>query len=443
MSKNTIKSGWRKENKYHSLSEVFSSISVPNKSGFWKKFFIFSGPGLLIAVGYMDPGNWATDISGGAKFGYTLLSVILISNIFAILLQHLSIKLGVVAERDLAQACRDHYSPTINFILWILCEIAIAACDLAEVIGSALALNFLFDLPMILGVIITILDVLVILFFQHKGFRYIEIIIASLIFIILICFIFELFIAKPDIIAILNGLIPSFSIVTNSSTLYIAVSILGATVMPHNLYLHSSLIQTRNYTRDIKGKKMAIKYATIDSIWSLSLAFFINASILIIAAAIFHKLDYIQVSDITGAYKSINKLMGSSLAGTLFAIALLASGQNSTLTGTLSGQIVMEGFINIKLKPWLRRFITRLIAIVPALIICIIYGDNGINELLILSQVILSIQLTFSIVPLIHFTSDKKKMGPFVNNFFLKLVIWFVAIIIIGLNIYLLYDILL
>lgn len=440
MTESTTSTGWRKENKHHSLSEAFSSIPIPKKGGFWKKFFAFSGPGLLIAVGYMDPGNWATDIAGGAQFGYTLLSVILISNLFAILLQHLAIKLGVVAERDLAQACRDHYSPALNFILWILCEIAIAACDLAEVIGSALALNLLFGLPMAWGVAITALDVLIILFFQYKGFRYIEALVAALIFTISICFGFEIVSSQPDIPSLLKGLIPKPEIITDPRVLYLAIGILGATVMPHNLYLHSSLIQTRNYPRNIKGKKMAIKYATIDSTWSLSLAFFINAAILIVSAETFHKTGYIGVTDITEAHELLSPLMGSTLASVLFAIALLASGQNSTLTGTIAGQIVMEGFLNIRLKPWLRRLITRFIAIVPAMAVVIIYGEKGATELLVISQVILSLQLSFAIVPLINFTNDRQKMGGFANGFYLKCITWTIAIVIITLNVFLLYD---
>ncbi|XOD67227.1 MAG: Nramp family divalent metal transporter [Flavobacteriales bacterium Tduv] len=442
MPESTTSTGWRKENKHPSLSESFSSIPIPKRGGFWKKIFAFTGPGLLIAVGYMDPGNWATDISGGAQFGYTLLSVILISNLFAILLQHLAIKLGVVAERDLAQACRDHYPPALNFILWILCEIAISACDLAEVIGSALALNLLFGLPMAYGVAITALDVLIILFFQYKGFRYIEAVVAALILTISICFGFEIINSQPDILPMLKGLIPKPEIITDSRLLYIAVGILGATVMPHNLYLHSSLIQTRNYPRNMKGKKMAIKYATIDSTWALFLAFFINSAILIVSAATFHKTGYTEVSDITEAYELLTPLIGSTLASSLFAIALLASGQNSTLTGTLSGQIVMEGFINIRLKPWIRRLITRLIAIIPAMAVAIIYGEKGTTDLLVLSQVILSLQLSFAIVPLINFTNDRQKMGSFANGFPLKLLAWTIAIIIITLNVFLLYDIL-
>ncbi|WP_103327254.1 Nramp family divalent metal transporter [Bacteroidetes bacterium endosymbiont of Geopemphigus sp.] len=441
MSLYTPKEGWRKESKSVSLPEVFSSISVPQKAGFWKKLLSFSGPGLLIAVGYMDPGNWATDITGGSRFGYMLLSVILISNLFAVFLQHLSIKLGVVAERDLAQACRNHYRPSINFILWILCELAIAACDLAEVIGSALALNMLFGIPVTWGVLITTIDVLIILFFQYKGFRYIEGVVSALIFTILLCFGFEIIRSKPEIFPLLKGLIPDVKIIRDPGALYTAIGILGATVMPHNLYLHSSIVQTRNYPRNFEGKKMAITYATIDSTLALSLAFFINASILIVSAATFHTSGHTDMADIEEAHKMLSPLLGSGLAGTLFAVALLASGQNSTLTGTLAGQIVMEGFVNIRLKPWIRRLITRLIAIIPAMVVAILYGEKKMGDLLILSQVILSMQLGFAVVPLVIFTNDPKKMGKFSNGFLLKIAAWMIALIIIALNIFLLCEV--
>jgi len=436
----SAKKGWRKNSIHKSLPEVFSSINVPKSAGFWRKLLAFSGPGLMVAVGYMDPGNWATDIAGGAQFGYTLLSVILISNLFAIILQYLSLKLGIVTERDLAQACRDHYSPKVSFCLWILCEIAIAACDLAEVIGSALAINLLFHIPLTLGVLITALDVLIILFFQYKGFRFIESLIASFIFIILICFGYEIVATHPAILPIIGGLLPKSEIIFNPSMLYIAIGILGATVVPHNLYLHSSIVQTRNYDRNEEGKKMAIKYATIDSTVSLLFAFFINAAILIVAGAAFHTSGHKDVADITVAYKLLTPLLGTGMASILFAIALLASGQNSTLTGTLAGQIVMEGFLNIRLKPWLRRLITRGIAIIPAFIITFIYGEKGIASLLVLSQVILSMQLSFAVIPLIVFTNSKSKMGSFVNSNPTKIIVGIVALIILVLNIYLLYD---
>ncbi|RST29148.1 Nramp family divalent metal transporter [Chryseobacterium lacus] len=430
---------WRSERNSDSLSEVFSSIHVPKNAGFWRKLLAFTGPGLMIAVGYMDPGNWATDIAGGAQFGYTLLSVILISNLFAMVLQHLSLKLGIVAERDLAQACKDHFNPVVNFILWIFCEIAIAAMDLAEVLGTAIALNLLFGIPLTWGVVITIVDVFLILMLQAKGFRWIESIVAGLIFIIILCFGYELIISKPEIFPILHGLVPQKEIVTNPSMLYIAIGILGATVMPHNLYLHSSIVQTRNYDRTPEGKKEAIRFATIDSTAALFIAFFINAAILIVAAATFHTSGNHDIADIHDAHKMLEPLLGTSFASIAFAVALLASGQNSTLTGTLSGQIVMEGFLNIRLKPWLRRLITRLIAVIPALIVTILYGEKGSADLLILSQVILSMQLSFAVIPLVMFTNDKLKMGVLVNRNWMKITAWIITFIIVVLNLYLLF----
>lgn len=434
------KDGWRRESKVPTLPEVFSSVPVSGKASFIKKLFAFSGPGLMVAVGYMDPGNWATDLAGGAQFGYTLLSVILISNIMAILLQHLSLKLGVVSGRDLAQACRDHYSKPISMVLWVLCELAIAACDLAEVIGSAVALNLLFGIPLIVGVVLTALDVLVLLFLQNKGFRYIELIVAGLIFLIGGCFTYELIISEPSISSIFVGLIPTPEVVFNPSMLYIAIGILGATVMPHNLYLHSCIVQTRAYARTVAGKKMAIKFATIDSTVALLFAFFINAAILILSAASFHGSGHQDVADINDAYYLLTPLLGATMASTFFAIALLASGQNSTLTGTMAGQIVMEGFLNIRLRPWIRRLLTRLIAIIPAIIVAVLYGEKGVGSLLILSQVILSLQLSFAVVPLVQFTSEKRKMGQFVNKTWLKVSAWVITIVIVVLNGYLLWQ---
>jgi manganese transport protein len=432
--------GWRKVSSGNSLPEVFSTIKVPLKGNFWKKLFAFSGPGLMVAVGYMDPGNWATDIAGGASFGYTLLSVIFISNLFAILLQYLALKLGIATERDLAQACRDHFSPAVSFSLWVLCEIAIAACDLAEVIGSAIALNLLFGLPLTWGVALTALDVLIILFFQYKGFRFIEALVAALIFTIIAAFSFEIIASHPHIFPLLSGLLPHAEIVTNPSMLYISIGILGATVMPHNLYLHSSIVQTRDYPRTPEGKKMAIKFAGIDSTVSLMSAFFINAAILIVAGATFHSSGHKDVADIMDAHKLLAPLLGTTLASTLFAVALLASGQNSTLTGTLAGQIVMEGFLHIRLKPWLRRLITRMIAIIPAFIVTLLMGEHGTAGLLVLSQVILSMQLSFAVIPLVMFTNSKHKMNSFANSNWLKYTAWIVAVIILLLNLYLLYD---
>lgn len=433
------KGGWRFENKQRSLEEVHASINVPQNGSSWKKFLAFAGPGLMVAVGYMDPGNWATDIEGGSRFGYTLLSVILISNLFAILLQHLSLKLGIVAERDLAQACRDSYHPAFNFFLWILAEIAIAACDLAEVIGSAIALNLLFGIPLTWGIIITAIDVLFILLLQNRGFRIIESIVGGLILLIFLCFGFEIIQSNPDLFPLFKGLIPEKQIIQNQSMLYIAIGILGATVMPHNLYLHSSIVQTRNYPRTRDGKKQAIKFATIDSTLSLFLAFFVNAAILIVSAATFHKNGHTEVADIYNAHELLTPILGTTLASTLFAVALLASGQNSTLTGTLAGQIIMEGFINIRLKPWARRLITRLLAIIPALAVAILFGEAGTSELLVLSQVILSMQLSFAVIPLVQFTNDKQKMGEFANGTWLRISVWVVASIILSLNGYLLF----
>ncbi len=421
-----------------SLSEVHASIPVPPAAGWLRKLFAFAGPGLMVAVGYMDPGNWATDLAGGARFGYLLISVILISNLMAILLQHLALKLGIVTGRDLAQACRDHYSKPVAMVLWVLCELAIAATDLAEVIGAAVALNLLFGLPLVLGVAITALDVIIVLYLQHRGFRLLEAIVVAMIAVIGACFAYELIASRPDLFGIVSNLLPRPQIVTDPTALYIALGILGATVMPHNLYLHSSIVQTRAFARDDAGKAMAIKYATIDSTVSLMFAFFINAAILIVAAATFHGTQYEDVADISDAYQLLTPVLGAPLASTLFAVALLASGLNSTLTGTLAGQIVMEGFLNLRLRPWLRRLITRLIAIVPAAIVAAIAGQRGVGRLLILSQVILSLQLSFAVIPLVRFTCQRSKMGRFVNRLWLAVLAWLVAGLIAVLNVYLL-----
>ena len=437
----TPETGWRHPRRANSLSEVYASIKVPPAdASFWRKLQAFWGPGLLVAVGYMDPGNWATDLAGGARYGYTLLSVVLISNLFAMLLQHLAAKLGIVSGRDLAQACRDHYSRPISLLLWVLCEIAIAACDLAEVIGSAIALNLLFGLPLAWGVVLTTLDVLVVLFFQNKGFRYIEALVAGLIFLIFGCFLYEIIASHPDWLALSKGLVPRLEVVTNPQMLYVAIGILGATVMPHNLYLHSSIVQTRAFPQDEPGKRSAIKFATIDSTVALFLAFFVNAAILVTAAAAFHGKGHDGVADIADAHKLLTPVLGAGAASVLFAVALLASGQNSTLTGTLAGQIVMEGFLDIKLKPWLRRLITRLIAVVPALVVTLLYGEKGTGQLLVFSQVILSFQLSFAVVPLVLFTSSRAKMGVFVNRPWVRITAWTVSGIIIGLNVFLLWQ---
>jgi manganese transport protein len=433
--------GWRRAAGAPSLPEVHSSIRVPLTAGVWRKLLAFTGPGLMVAVGYMDPGNWATDLAGGARFGYTLLSVVLISNFMAILLQHLALKLGIATGRDLAQACRDHYPRPVSLALWVLCEIAIAACDLAEVIGSAIALNLLFGLPLFWGVLLTAADVMVVLLLQHRGFRLLEAVVAGLIVLIGGCFAYELIAARPDLPAVARGLIPRLEIVTDPRKLYIAIGILGATVMPHNLYLHSSIVQTRAFARDEAGRRMAVRYATIDSTLALLCAFFINGAILVLSAAAFHGTIHEDVADIGDAYTLLTPVLGTAAAGTVFALALLASGQNSTLTGTLAGQIVMEGFLNIRMRPWLRRLVTRLIAIVPAAIVAALYGERGAGNLLILSQVILSLQLSFAVIPLVLFTGDRRKMGALANPRWLSAVSWLVTAAIAGLNAYLLYKI--
>jgi manganese transport protein len=397
----------------------------------------FAGPGYLVAVGYMDPGNWATDLAGGSQFGYTLLSVILISNLMAILLQGLSSKLGIVTGRDLAQACRDHYSKPTSYFLWVICELAIAACDLAEVIGSAIALNLLFHIPMTIGIGLTALDVMLVLFLQNKGFRLLEALVIALIMTVGVCFLFEIILSHPPFGAVMAGFIPKAEVISNPGMLYVAVGILGATVMPHNLYLHSSIVQTRRYEETTDGKKEAVKFAFIDSTVALSIALFINAAILIVAAATFHKSGHSDVAEIQDAYKLLTPLLGAG-ASAMFALALLASGQNSTLTGTLAGQIVMEGFLNIRLRPWVRRLITRGIAIVPAAVVAIMYGESGTAKLLVLSQVVLSMQLSFAVFPLVLFTSDKVKMGEFANPVWLKALAYLVALVIAGLNVWLL-----
>jgi manganese transport protein len=425
---------WRFPRTQPTLPESYHSVHVPKGVSFWRKALAFAGPGYMVAVGYMDPGNWATDLAGGSRFGYTLLSVILLSNLMAILLQALALKLGIATGRDLAQACRDHYSRPVSFVLWVLCEIAIAACDLAEVIGSAIALNLLFGIPLIWGVCLTAFDVLLILLLQNKGFRWLEAFVIALVITIGACFAIELFMAKPAIAEIMRGLVPTTQIVSNPVMLYIAIGILGATVMPHNLYLHSSIVQTRKVLPDDRSRREAIKFATLDSTVALLFAFFINAAILILAAASFHNTGHQDVADIGDAYRLLTPLLGTTLASTLFAVALLASGQNSTITGTLAGQIVMEGFLNIRLPAWLRRLITRLIAIIPAVIVTAMYGERGAGGLLILSQVILSLQLSFAVVPLVYFTSQRSKMGVFVNSRPLAAAAWLVAVIIMGLN---------
>ncbi len=430
--------GWRSSPDRPSLSEVHRTLLVPTSAGFFRKLIAFAGPGFLVAVGYMDPGNWATDLAGGSKYNYSLLSVIMLSNLMAILLQALSLKLGIVTGRDLAQACRDHYSRPVAYFLWFICELAIAACDLAEIIGSAIALNLLFHIPVLAGVCITALDVLVVLFLQNKGFRYIEALVITLIGIIGGCFAWELVASRPDIVGIARGFVPSAQIITDPGMLYIAIGILGATVMPHNLYLHSSIVQTRRYELNSDGKRQAIKFATIDSTLALMFALFINAAILIVSAATFYTRGRTDIAEIQDAHKLLSPMLGVTGASTLFALALLASGQNSTLTGTLAGQIVMEGFLHLRLRPWLRRLITRAIAIIPAVIVTAISGEKGTAKLLVLSQVILSLQLSFAVFPLVMFTSNKAKMGEFVNKAAVKWTAWTVAGLIAVLNAWLL-----
>jgi manganese transport protein len=432
--------GWRLERSAPSLPESHRTVLISPTAGFWRKMLAFSGPGYLVAVGYMDPGNWATDLAGGSAFGYTLLSIILLSNLMAILLQALCARLGIATQRDLAQACHDHYSAPVSFGLWILCELAICACDLAEVIGSAIALNLLFKIPLVAGVCITALDVLAVLYLQNKGFRYIEALVVVLILTIGGCFLLEIIFSKPDLSGVFAGFLPKSEVITNREMLYIAIGILGATVMPHNLYLHSSVVQTRKYEQTTSGKAEAIKFATIDSTVALMFALFINAAILIVSAATFHTHGRQDVAEIQDAYKLLSPMLGVPIAGALFAFALLASGQNSTLTGTLAGQIVMEGFLNIRLRPWLRRLITRLIAIVPAVITAAFFGAGGTAKLLLLSQVILSLQLSFAVVPLVMFTSDRRKMGEFVSPRWLITLAWVTTAIIVVLNVKYLCD---
>ena len=429
--------GWRLSRVTPSLAEVYRSVPITG-STWWRKILAFAGPGYLVAVGYMDPGNWATDLAGGSQFGYTLLSVILISNLMAVLLQGLASKLGIVSGRDLAQACRDHFSPRVNFGLWVLCEIAIAACDLAEVIGTAIALNLLFGIPLAWGVGITALDVLLVLYLQNKGFRVLEALVIALVATVGLCFLFELIVSRPELGGVLRGFVPSPTILRDPQMLYIAIGILGATVMPHNLYLHSSIVQTRKYDLSQEGKREAVRFAFVDSTIALSFALFINAEILIVAAATFHRSGNTQVAEIQDAYQLLSPLLGVGAASIVFALALLASGQNSTLTGTLAGQIVMEGFLNIRIRPWLRRLITRAIAIVPAAIVAILYGESGTAKLLVLSQVVLSLQLSFAVFPLVMFTSDREKMGEFANSTWVKVLAYLVAFVIAALNAWLL-----
>ena len=427
------------EHRVPSLPEVHSTVRLSRSPHYWRRLLGFLGPGFIISVGYMDPGNWATDIAGGSRFGYTLLFVIMASNLMDILLQSLSLKLGIATERDLAQICHQAYGRRVSFFLWIGAEIAIAACDLAEVIGSAIALELLFHIPLIWGVLITGADVLLILLMQRWGFRYIEALVIALIGTIAGLFVVQVLLSHAEHwVALRNFFIPSPEIVTNPEMLYIAIGILGATVMPHNLYLHSSIVQSRNYERTPKGKREAITMANIDSAAALTIALFVNAAILIVAAAVFHRSGHYEVAAIQDAYKLLSPLLGVAGASTLFAVALLASGQNSSISGTLAGQVVMEGFIHLKVAPWLRRLITRSLAIIPTILVVAFTGEQGTEKLLILSQVILSLQLSFAVVPLVLFTGNRKMMGEFVNARWLQALSWLVAVLIAGLNAWLL-----
>jgi len=435
-------SAWRRALTLPSLPEAHRSIPVASNLSLFRKILVFAGPGYLIAVGYMDPGNWATDIGGGSKFGYALLSVVLISSLMAMFLQALAAKLGIATGRDLAQACRDHYSRRMAIFLWVVCELAIAACDLAEVLGSAVALKLLFGLPLLFGVILTAFDVLLVLALQGRGFRLVEAFVITLIGTIGVCFAYEIFFARPLWLEAAEGFLPQLEILRNREMLYIAIGIIGATVMPHNLYLHSSIVQTRAFGQNERGRREAIKFSVIDSTVALGFALFINAAILALGAAAFHTRGLSEVADIAEAYKLLSPLLGASLASTVFALALLASGQNSTLTGTLAGQIVMEGFLQIRLKPWIRRLVTRMIAILPAILVIGIAGEGKLTSLLILSQVVLSFQLPFAMIPLVQFTSERSKMGPFVNSRLTTIVAWTVTAAILFFNAELLWLIL-
>lgn len=426
-----------------SLAEVNASVSVPSHGVWWRKLLAFVGPGYMVSVGYMDPGNWATDLTGGSQFGYTLLSVILLSNLMAILLQALAARLGIATGRDLAQACHDSYPPIVRTGLWILCESAIIACDLAEVIGTAIALNLLFGIPLLVGAILTALDAFLVLFLMQKGFRYLEAFVVALLGVIAVCFLIQIAVAAPPVAAVLSGFVPQAEVVTNPAMLFVAIGILGATVMPHNLYLHSSIVQTRAYERTDQGKRDAIKWATIDSSVALTLALFINAAILILAAAVFHGRGHTGLAKIEQAYQLMSPLLGLGIASTLFAVALLASGLNSTVTATLAGQIVMEGFMRWRLPHWARRLLTRGLAITPVVVVTGLYGKTGTAHLLVLSQVILSMQLPFAVIPLVALVSDRAKMGRFAISRVTRLGAWVIAASIVALNIKLLWDVML
>jgi manganese transport protein len=433
--------GWRTDAPTtKSLAEVNASVAIPTEGLWWRRLLAFVGPGYLVSVGYMDPGNWATDLAGGSKFGYTLLSVILLSNLMAILLQALAARLGIVTDRDLAQACRATYSPATNFMLWLACEAAIIACDLAEVIGTAIALKLLFGIPLIGGALLAALDAFLLLLLMNRGFRFLEAFVMALLAVIAVCFAVQIVAAAPPVADVLHGFMPKTEIITNPEMLYIAIGIIGATVMPHNLYLHSSIVQTRAYERNDKGRREAIKWATTDSTIALMLALFINAAILVVAAATFHKSGHSDVAEIGQAFELLSPLLGLGIASTLFAIALLASGLNSTVTATLAGQIVMEGFLDLRLPSWARRLLTRGIAIIPVIVITAIYGERGTADLLVFSQVVLSMQLPFAVIPLVRLVSDRRKMGRFAISPWVAAIAWIVAGVIVILNVKLLVD---
>ncbi|MEN3350954.1 MAG: manganese transport protein [Bradyrhizobium sp.] len=436
-----VASGWRADAGHaRSLPEVNSTVAVPVGGLWWRRLLAFAGPGYLVSVGYMDPGNWATDLAGGSKFGYTLLSVILLSNLMAILLQALSARLGIATDRDLAQACRATYSRPVNLVLWLACEAAIIACDLAEVIGTAIALKLLFGIPLVGGALLAALDAFLLLLLMNRGFRFLEAFVIALLIVIAVCFVVQIAAAAPPVAAVLGGFVPSREIVTNPEMLYIAIGIIGATVMPHNLYLHSSIVQTRAYPRTEEGRRDAIKWATTDSTIALMLALFINAAILVVAAATFHKSGHADVAEIDKAFELLSPLLGLGIASTLFAVALLASGLNSTVTATLAGQIVMQGFLDLRLPDWAQRLLTRGIAIVPVVVVAALYGESGTAQLLVFSQVVLSMQLPFAVIPLVRFVSDKREMGVFAIPMPVAAAAWIVAAVIVVLNVKLLID---
>ena len=421
-------------------SEVNGTVIVPARSSFWVKLFKFAGPGLLISVGYMDPGNWATDIEAGSIYGYSLLFVILFSSLIAIFLQTLCLKLGIATRKDLARLCRDHYSPRVGRFLWVMAELAIIACDLAEVLGTALAFHLLFGLSILVGVLLTAFDTLIVLSLKGKGFRQVEAIVLGLIITIGLCFLIELIMVQPDYVLAAKSLMPSLGVLANTHTLYLAIGILGATVMPHNLYLHSSIVQTRVVSNRIQDKREAIKFSRIDTIVSLSLAFFINAAILILAASAFHANGHIGIANIEDAYHLLEPIMGSTIASILFGVALLAAGQSSTLTGTIAGQVIMEGFLNLKIPCWQRRLITRMLALIPALIGIMMWGDGAVGKLLVLSQVVLSLQLPFAIYPLLKLTSNKMLMGEFATGWISSMIAWSIFVLIASLNAWLIVE---